>query len=71
MPLASICAGYDVSILFDLENVPENKEEAVKKAGLLKRNCFASVFEKYFQFQQEGQEGKERAVINYRDDETM
>ncbi|KAI8489973.1 PREDICTED: actin-related protein 2/3 complex subunit 2-like [Branchiostoma belcheri] len=63
--------GYDVSILFDLENVPENKEEAVKKAGLLKRNCFASVFEKYFQFQQEGQEGEERAVINYRDDETM
>ncbi|KAF1459539.1 hypothetical protein FQV21_0011677, partial [Spheniscus demersus] len=38
---------------------------------MLKRNCFASVFEKYFKFQEEGKEGEKRAVIHYRDDETM
>ena len=67
----SYLIGYNVSLLFDLENIPDNYEELVKKAGLLKRNCFASVFEKYFAYQQEGVEGKKRAVIHYRDDETM
>ena len=38
---------------------------------MLKQNCFASVFEKYFQFQEEGNEGENRAVIHCREDETM
>jgi actin related protein 2/3 complex subunit 2 len=38
----------------DLDNIPGNWEEIVKKIGLLKRNCFASVFEKYFEFQEKG-----------------
>ena len=42
----------------------------MKKIGLLKRNCFASVFEKYFDLVGKG-ETQDRAVINYRDDETM
>jgi actin related protein 2/3 complex subunit 2 len=65
--------GYNVSVLIDLENIPSNWEEIVRKIGLLKRNCFASVFEKYFDFQEEGDEsqGQKRAVINYRNDETM
>jgi len=63
--------GYSVSLLFDLENVPNDWEELVKRVGLLKRNCFASVFEKYFEFQQKGIEGQRRAVIQYRDDETL
>nr|CAH7745857.1 unnamed protein product [Callosobruchus chinensis]CAI5864462.1 unnamed protein product [Callosobruchus analis] len=63
--------GYNVSVLLDLENIPENWQEYVKKLGLLKRNCFASVFEKYFDFQERGDEGQKRAVIPYRDDETM
>ena len=42
----------------------------MKKIGLLKRNCFASVFEKYFDLVGK-EETRERAVINYRDDETM
>jgi len=29
------------------------------------------VFEKYFAFQQAGESGRERAVIHYRDEETM
>lgn len=41
------------------------------QAGLLKRNCFASVFEKYFEFQAKLAENPEngdlkRAVIHYR-----
>ena len=63
--------GYNISILFDLDNLPSNHEEMVRKAGLLKRNCFASVFEKYFNFQQNEASGHKRAVIHYRDDESM
>lgn len=63
--------GYNVTLLFDLDNIPEDYESVITKAGLLKRNCFASVFEKYFQFQEKGEEGHKRAVIHYRDDETM
>lgn len=63
--------GYDVSLLFDLENLPENTDEIIRKASQLKRNCFASVFEKYFDFQERGEIGDKRAVIHYRDEETM
>ncbi|XP_067649765.1 actin-related protein 2/3 complex subunit 2-like [Haliotis asinina] len=69
--LTSAEAGYNVSIVFDLDNIPSDHEEQVKKAALLKRNCFASVFEKYFDFQEQGEESKKRAVIQYREDETM
>ncbi|MBN3274731.1 ARPC2 protein, partial [Polyodon spathula] len=64
-------AGYNVSLLYDLDNIPANKEEVIHQAGILKRNCFASVFEKYFKFQEEGREGEKRAVVHYREDETM
>lgn len=63
--------GYNVSVLVDLENIPDNYEEIAQKIGLLKRNCFASVFEKYFDFQEQGLEGEKRAVINYRNEETL
>nr|CAD7411655.1 unnamed protein product [Timema poppensis] len=63
--------GYNVSVQVDLENIPENWEDIVKRVGLLKRNCFASVFEKYFDFQERGEEGHKRAVINYRNDESL
>lgn len=63
--------GYNVSLLFNLDNIPPNHEQVIKKAGLLKRNCFASVFEKYFEFQEKEQVGHKRAIIHYRDDETM
>uniref|UniRef100_A0A8C7C212 Arp2/3 complex 34 kDa subunit n=1 Tax=Neovison vison TaxID=452646 RepID=A0A8C7C212_NEOVI len=67
----SFSLGYNVSLLYDLENLPASKDSIVHQAGMLKRNCFASVFEKYFQFQEEGKEGENRAVIHYRDDETI
>ena len=67
----TVLAGYNISLLFDLENLPSNREEVIKKVGLLKRNCFASVFEKYFDFQTQGTSGHKRAIIHYREDETM
>jgi actin related protein 2/3 complex subunit 2 len=63
--------GHSVSLVFDLENIPNDWEQLVKRVGLLKRHCFASVFEKYFEFQENGIEGQKRAVIQYRDDETL
>lgn len=63
--------GFNVSVLVDLDNIPDNYEEIARKIGLLKRNCFASVFEKYFDFQEQGLEGEKRAVINYRNEETL
>ena len=43
--------GFDATVQVDLSNIPEDWEEMVKKCGRLKRNCFASVFKKYFEFQ--------------------
>lgn len=61
-----------MSIVIDLEKLPDKWQDLVKKAGLLKRNCFASVFEKYFAFlEAEQTSGSKQAVIHYRDDETM
>ena len=64
-------SGYSVSLLYNLEKPPEDYEEQAHKAALLKRNCFASVFEKYFEFQEQGEEGQKQAVIHYRENETM
>ncbi|XP_011877838.1 PREDICTED: probable actin-related protein 2/3 complex subunit 2 [Vollenhovia emeryi] len=69
-------SGYNVSVLIDLEKLPEDWEALVRKVALLKRHCFASVFEKYFDFQEEycdspGRPVQKRAVIKYRDEETM
>lgn len=60
----------------DLKNLPENWEIVVKKIGLLKRHCFASIFEKYFDYQAQYNDLADghlpkRAVIHYRDQETM
>jgi len=67
-------SGYNVSLLYDLSTLSGTDEyfaTLIDKASHLKRNCFASVFEKYFEFQEMKREGEQRAVVNYRDDETM
>uniref|UniRef100_A0A5S6QNY7 Arp2/3 complex 34 kDa subunit n=1 Tax=Trichuris muris TaxID=70415 RepID=A0A5S6QNY7_TRIMR len=63
--------GYSISLLYDLTSLPADYSELARKASRLKRNCFASVFEKYFALQERGVEGYKRAVIHYREDETM
>lgn len=68
---ASAEEGFDVTLQIDLEKPPADWEEKVKEIGLLKRHCFAAVFERYFEFQEREEDGNEAAIIHYRDDETM
>ncbi|XP_039261807.1 actin-related protein 2/3 complex subunit 2-like isoform X2 [Styela clava] len=68
--LTSPESGHSVSLLYDLSNIPKDHAKIVADAASLKRNCFASVFEEYFEAQVQGKQVK-RAVVNYRDDETM
>lgn len=63
--------GYSVSLVYDLTKIPDDFQQLILQASLLKRNCFASVFEKYFLFQENGNEGEKRAVIHYREEETL
>jgi len=72
--------GYNVTLALDFNTqLPkgDNNEvwlALVRKIAMLKRNCFAAVFEKYFEYQakQDLPTGNhKRAVIHYRDDETM
>ena len=51
-------------------SLPILTEEWATKVALLKRNCFAAVFEKYFDLQVKGGE-KSTAIVHYRDQETM
>ncbi|KRZ59433.1 Actin-related protein 2/3 complex subunit 2 [Trichinella nativa] len=62
---------YNISLIYDLTEIPQKYDDLIFKAARLKRNCLASVFEKYFEFQERGDAGQNRAVIHYREDETM
>eukprot|EP00128_Syssomonas_multiformis_P010988 Colp12_sorted_trinity150504_noHs@26569 len=63
--------GYSASIEYDLDNLPADKEGTIKKAALLKRNCIAAVYEKYFTLQESKDYSQPGALINYRSDEFM
>ncbi|CAF3457437.1 unnamed protein product [Rotaria sp. Silwood1] len=72
--------GYNVTLSLDFNSqLPKGDSNEVwlplvRKIAMLKRNCFAAVFEKYFEFQSKQEIAKgnhKRAVIHYRDDETM
>ena len=46
-------AGFDVSVQLDLSDIPNDWEDVwVTPVGRIKRNCFAAVFERYFDFQE-------------------
>eukprot|EP00116_Pleurobrachia_bachei_P000082 sb/3460344/ len=63
--------GYDVTLRYELASLPEDKESVAKKASLLKRNCFAAVFEKYFKMQEEESPSSEMATVHYHEEEAM
>ncbi|CAF3348155.1 unnamed protein product [Rotaria socialis] len=72
--------GYNVTLSLDFNTqLPKGDSNdawlpLVRKIAMLKRNCFVIVFEKHFEYQtkQESTNGNhKRAVIHYRDDETM
>ncbi|XP_065176627.1 actin-related protein 2/3 complex subunit 2-A-like [Sycon ciliatum] len=63
-------SGYDFSLLVNMESLPSDKAAFAKKVAMLRRHCFASVFDHMFDKQAAGG-CKDKAVIHYRDDETM
>lgn len=63
---------YCATLVYDLDNLPADYAAQAEKAGLLRRNCFAAVFDTFFEFQAKADpKGSQRAIIHYRDDETM
>ncbi|VEL43137.1 unnamed protein product [Protopolystoma xenopodis] len=67
-------SGYNVTLSVDFTDLPVSAGDCnalARKIALLKRNCFASVFEKFFMIQSQGVTDLKRAIINYRDDETL
>jgi len=62
---------YDVTLKFDLASLPADKEALALKASLLKRNCFASVFEKYFKMQEAETASDKTAVVHYHEEEAV
>jgi len=62
--------GYDISILFDVDNLPGNKEKFPESASLLKRHLLAAPFKKAFAAVEKGQNFPMLA-IDYRDDEAI
>lgn len=70
--------GYNVTLSLNFKSqLPKGEtsdawQPLVRKIAMLKRNCFAAVFEKYFEYQAKPESASHRrAVIHYRDDETM
>lgn len=63
-------SSYNVSLVYDLNTLPDKTQPIVRDASRLKRNCFAAMFERYFEAQEKGGLPK-RAVIHFRPDETM
>ncbi|KAJ1977462.1 Arp complex subunit [Dimargaris cristalligena] len=64
--------GYNVSLKFDLENVPDDSAALAKRIGLLKRNVFAAPYEKAFkEWETELQEPGSLMTIHYREEEAI
>ncbi|KAJ3019291.1 hypothetical protein HKX48_002236 [Thoreauomyces humboldtii] len=62
--------GFDITLRVDLENLPEDKEDLLRKISLLKRNVLAAPFELAFAAQLEGRE-TELMTVAYRADEAF
>nr|CDS29310.1 actin protein 2:3 complex subunit 2 [Hymenolepis microstoma] len=65
--------GYSVTLCFDLTNVPDDYDSLAHRVALMKRHCFAAVFEPFFLLQALADEPivSKRAVIHYSPDEAM
>lgn len=65
--------GYSVTLCFDLTGVPDDYEVVARRVAMIKRHCFAAVFEPFFLLQALADEPiiSKRAVIHYSPDEAM
>ncbi|CAL8068117.1 unnamed protein product [Calicophoron daubneyi] len=66
-------SGYSVTLSIDLTKLPEDHAQLARRCALLKRNCLAAVFVKFFDIHAKGDPKAlgSRAVIHYREDETL
>ncbi|VDK35846.1 unnamed protein product [Taenia asiatica] len=68
-------SGTSVTLEFDCKRLPDDLEAIATKAALLRRNCFASVFEHFFDYQVSNASSPTakaiQGTIHFRPDETM
>jgi len=62
--------GYDLSLQFDVDNVPGNRDKFPEAMSLLKRHLLAAPFKKVFQAVEKNQ-AHPMITIQYRDDEAI
>ncbi|KAI9362934.1 Arp2/3 complex, 34 kd subunit p34-Arc-domain-containing protein [Zopfochytrium polystomum] len=62
--------GFEVSLRIDLQQLPSDKDELIRKLSLLKRNALAAPFEAAFAVQAEGGTS-ELMTVRYRDEEAI
>ncbi|VDN14179.1 unnamed protein product [Dibothriocephalus latus] len=60
-----------VTLQIDCEKLPDNVEELATKVAMLRRHCFASVFEHFFDYQMSKPTQTLQGIIHFRTDETM
>nr|ACO12372.1 Probable actin-related protein 2/3 complex subunit 2 [Lepeophtheirus salmonis]ADD38581.1 Probable actin-related protein 2/3 complex subunit 2 [Lepeophtheirus salmonis] len=72
--------GYDVTVVLDLEKIPDDWEKRVKEISMLKRHAFAAFFLRHFKLQEQlslaekentAMDLPKASIVRYRDDETM
>jgi len=63
-------ANYDLSIVFDVDNLPGNRDKFPESASLMKRHLLAAPFKKAFAAVEKGQNFP-MVAIDYRDDEAI
>lgn len=62
-------SGYDFSLVVDLKNLGANPAATISQVARLRRNCFAAVFSKFFQYQKAGE--LKSIVLKYKEKETI
>jgi len=63
--------GYDLSLQFNTDSIPGNKEKFPEAVSLLKRHLIAAPFKKVFSEVEKGSPSNQILTIAYRDDEAI
>jgi len=64
-------SGYDLSLKFDADNIPGNKEKFPEAVSLLKRHMLSAPFKKAFQSVEKGAPVPGVVIVDYREDEAI
>ena len=61
LSVARCISGYDFSLVVDLKNLGANPAATISQVARLRRNCFAAVFSKFFQYQKVRADARKQA----------